>query len=245
MGAFAQLSGNPSQNAYLDAHVAVLLGRAEEGMKRLEAAIAANPADNDFLYNGACAYALAAAATDEKTLAAAVAAFGSPDSLTAVAFARQLAADDAQGAAWARRAVALAQRVVANGYRDYAHMAADDDLAAIRRLPAFQALLKDGHLDRAYGAVWHDSATMKSIETHGLDPAAQLERFRQLVGEGLRPAAISVEQIREDEPLLAATVWHRPYLAVAARVAQRDAGPTPPPRCFSWANRRRSGPCCA
>ena len=104
-------------------------------------------------------------------------------------------------------------------YHDYAHMAADEDLAYLRTLPGFRALLDQGHLDRRYSAVWHDSATRVSAETHALDPAANLARCRQLAAEGYRPVSLAVAETVPGLPLVGASVWHLPVVAEDDRVA--------------------------
>ena len=58
----------------------------------------------------------------------------------------------------------------------------DDDLALdpIRDDPAFAEVMKAGHPERRYAAVWSSEASVESTPIYGLDPAAQLEQCREL-----------------------------------------------------------------
>ena len=221
---YCQLPTKVSQQANLDAHLAALLGDEVEGMKRLEAALAAHApgwfarTDSSFLYDAAHAYALAAEAIDELELAHAASLAAFPG-FTAPLLLADLSARAGRPAAYAERAVDLLRQAVAAGYQDFAQLAADDDLAYLRRQPGFRALLEAGHLDRRYRGVWHESDLMTSAEAHALDPAALLARCRQLADEGYRPASLTVAEIVDGQPLLSACVWHRPILASADRVA--------------------------
>src|SRR5208337_4522424 len=52
------------------------------------------------------------------------------------------------------RAIRLLRTAIQNGYSDYNHMQEDSDLDPLRELPAFAVIMKAGHLDRSYAAVW-------------------------------------------------------------------------------------------
>ncbi|MCI0462942.1 MAG: formylglycine-generating enzyme family protein, partial [Gemmataceae bacterium] len=71
--------------------------------------------------------------------------------------------------------------------------------------------------ERAYAAVWQASADRVSEESHGLDPAGHLERCRALARQEYRPAALSVLALGPGQPLVTASVWHRPVVPEAAK----------------------------
>jgi serine/threonine protein kinase/formylglycine-generating enzyme required for sulfatase activity len=180
-----------------EALVAVLLGEDDKSLAELETALTQNPWEPSFLYNAACAYATASGAVK----------------------------DAAKARRYADRAVALLKDAVAQGYDNYDLMSDDSDLDAVRSHPGFAAVLALGHLEQQYAAVWRNSATREAQEVHGLDPEKHLERCRQLAAQGYRPVALSVSQTREGQPLVTASVWHRPIIAVTAQetLARRQA----------------------
>ena len=170
---------------YLDAVVSAVLGDDAEGMKRLEAMLAASTKESGMLYNAACACSLASRIVAKK--------------------------DTGKAKAYADRAVALLKDAVAGGYVDYLHMLSDPDLDPLREHPGFVEILKVGRLDHRYATVWHSSATLTSTEVHGLDPSEHLVRCRVLVAQGYRPASLSATETRTGQRLTA-SVWHLPVL---------------------------------
>jgi formylglycine-generating enzyme required for sulfatase activity len=205
---FQKLSTNASTRAYLDAVVAAHLGEDAEGLKRLEEALARNAPEVGFLYNAACAYAVAAQVVTRRGEGEAAAAPPPERAKT-----------------YAERAVALLREAVANGYQNYRQMQTDPDLDAVRDHAGFQALLSEAHLERQYAAVWHASPVLESAESHGLDPAAHLARGRELAGQGYRPVALSVLALGSGQPPATASVWHRPVVPEADKdaLARRQA----------------------
>jgi formylglycine-generating enzyme required for sulfatase activity/tetratricopeptide (TPR) repeat protein len=191
---FQELSTDAGQKAYADAVVSAFLGEDAAGMKRLEAGIAANGKDADFLYNAACACAVASRALVGK--------------------------DGAKAKRYSDRALALIKEAVANGYTNYLQMQTDPNLDPLREQPAFTQLLQVGRLERHYLAVWHPVAGFRSTEVHGLDPDQHLARCRSLVTQGYRPAAISgafvssslVGDDKGGGSIVSASVWHQPLV---------------------------------
>ena len=53
-------------------------------------------------------------------------------------------------------------------------------------------ILKGGHLDRIYAAVWTGDAGFEAIPVFGLDPGDHLKRCRELELEGYRMVSLSV-----------------------------------------------------
>ena len=71
-------------------------------------------------------------------------------------------------------------------------MQEDADLDPLRELPAFAEIMKAGHLDRSYAAVWTGDFRFEASPLLGLDPTAHLQRCRELVAQGYRMVALSV-----------------------------------------------------
>jgi hypothetical protein len=122
-------NGKESQKLYLAVIVAAELGQGtEEAMERLEAALKNQPQDAELHYDAARAYALASRAVTRK--------------------------DQARSKSLSERALSLLRKAIENGYVDYRHMQEDADLDPLRELPAFADIMKPGHLERSYAAVW-------------------------------------------------------------------------------------------
>jgi formylglycine-generating enzyme required for sulfatase activity/tetratricopeptide (TPR) repeat protein len=181
---YRKLRPHASSRVYLDAAVSAYLGEASEALKRLEAAIASNAKQADFLYDAACAYALASQLVARK--------------------------EAARSKAHAERAVALLRAAVANGYSNYYwHMQADPDLDPIREQPGFRALLESGKPGWPYAALWQASTAFASVEVHGYPPVAYLVRCRALAELGYHPASLSLAEAAASQPLVTASVWQR------------------------------------
>ena len=126
---FQKIGTDQSTKLYLSVIVAAELGEgAGEAFEKLEAALKSQPKDFDLAYNAACAYSLASQALGRK--------------------------DPAKRRVLADRAIGVLKTAIENGYSDYSHMQEDADLDPIRGLPAFGEIMKAGHLDRSYAAVW-------------------------------------------------------------------------------------------
>ncbi|HEV3021729.1 MAG TPA: SUMF1/EgtB/PvdO family nonheme iron enzyme, partial [Pirellulales bacterium] len=191
---FQSLVESPTSGPYLEAVVAARLGDDREGLARLDAVVAQHARDRWYLYDAACAYAVAAQVTAER--------------------------DSQRSHSLRQLAMELLLQAVGHGYDDFVHIRDEDDFNSLQELPAFRALLAQGHLERRYAAVFESSGEHVSQELHGLSPEEHLKRCRELVALGWRPAAISLGRVstphgtaRLAEPdqggVLAASVWHQ------------------------------------
>ena len=150
-------------------------------------------------YDAACAYALASQPLAKK--------------------------DPAKGRDRAERAIRLLQTAIQNGYSNYNHMQEDADLDPLRELPAFADIMKAGHLDRSYAAVWAGDFRFEADPLFGLDPTAHLQRCRELAAQGYRMVALSVARTSPEGPPITASVWHRPVITEETKdqLAERQA----------------------
>jgi len=122
-------SESESQKLYLAVIVAAELGQGtDELLERLVAALKEQPQDSELQYDAARAYALASRAVGRK--------------------------DQARSKSLSERALGLLRTSIENGYADYPHMQEDADLDPLREQPAFADIMKAGHPDRSYAAVW-------------------------------------------------------------------------------------------
>ena len=193
-------NGSESQKLYLAVIVAAELGQGtDEALERLEAALKNQPQDSELHYDAACAYALASQAVARK--------------------------DQARSKSLSERALSLLRKAIENGYADYRHMQEDADLDPLRELPAFADIMKPGHLDRSYAAVWTGDFRFEASPLFGLDPTTHLQRCRELASQGYRMVALSVARTSPEGPPITASVWHRPVITEETkdRLAERQA----------------------
>ncbi len=170
---------------YLAAVVAAELGEgADKAFETLEAAIQKQPEDADLRYDAARAFSLASRAISRS--------------------------DKAKGRQLAERCLQLLREAVKNDDADFGKMDEDADLDPIRDDPAFAEIMKAGHPDRRYAAVWSSDASFEATSIYGLDPAAHLQKCRELIAQGYRPVSWSASQTTTEGPLVTASVWHRP-----------------------------------
>jgi tetratricopeptide (TPR) repeat protein len=170
---------------YLAAVVAAELGEgADDALKALEAAIQKQPKDADLRYDAACAFTLASKA----------------DSRSDKTKARQLV----------ERCLQLLREAVNNDDADFAHLDEEADFDLIRDDPAFAEIMKAGHPDRRYAAVWSGDASFEATPLYGLDPAAHLQKCRELIAQGYRPVSWSASKTTTEGPPVTASVWHLP-----------------------------------
>ena len=122
-------------------------------------------------------------------------------------------------------ALQLLREAVKNDDADFGKMDEDADLDPIRDDPAFAEIMKAGHPDRRYAAVWSSDASFEATSIYGLDPAAHLRKCRELIAQGYRPVSWSASQTATEGPLVTASVWHRPVVTEEAkdRLAERQA----------------------
>ncbi len=186
---------------YLAAVVAAELGEgADKAFETLEAAIKKQPTDAELRYDAARAYSLASRAISRT--------------------------DKSKGRQRAERSLQLLKEAVKNDDADFGKMDEEGDLDPIRDDPAFAEIMKAGHPERRYAAVWSsDAADFEAIPLYGLDPVTHLQKCRELIAQGYRPASISVAGTTPGESLVTASVWHRPTVReeVKDQLAQRQA----------------------
>jgi serine/threonine protein kinase/formylglycine-generating enzyme required for sulfatase activity/tetratricopeptide (TPR) repeat protein len=189
-----------SQKLYLAVIVAAELGDGTDtALEALEAALKKRPQNSDLHYHAARAYALASQALAKK--------------------------DQAKGTELAERAIRLLGTAIENGYTDYQHMQDDADLDPLRELPAFAEILKAGHLDRSYTAVWSGDLLSEASPLLGLDPTSHLQRCRALVSQGYRMVSLSVARTSSDGEPVTTSVWRCPVITEETRdqLAKRQA----------------------
>ncbi|HKI19965.1 MAG TPA: SUMF1/EgtB/PvdO family nonheme iron enzyme, partial [Isosphaeraceae bacterium] len=197
---FQKLGTDNSTKLYLSVIVAAELGEgAGEAFEKLEDALRTQPKDVDLAYNAACAYSLAAQALGKK--------------------------DQAKRQSLADRAIGVLKTAIENGCSDYNHIQEDADLDPIRDLPAFVEIVKGGHPDRSYAAVWSGEPGFEASPIFGVDPAAHVQRCGELASQGFRMVSLSAVRISAGGPLIAASVWHRPVISEQAKdqLAERQA----------------------
>jgi hypothetical protein len=180
--------------------VAAELGEGpDKEIAAFDAALKKDPDDAELRYAAARAFALGSAAVSRK--------------------------DKAEGQNMAARALQLLQEGVRRGDADFGQI--DDDLALdpIRDVPGFTEIMKAGHPERCYAAVWSDETSFDSISLDGLDAAETLRRARAMAEQGYRPVAASAVRVAHGAELTAASVWHRPVVSEDAkdRLAERQA----------------------
>ena len=189
-----------SQKLSLAVIVAAELGDGvDQAFEKLDSALKTQSRDAALHYDAACAYALASQPLAKK--------------------------DPAKGRDRAVRAIHLLQTAIQNGYSDYNHMQEDADLDPIRDLPAFIEIMKVGHLDRSYAAVWTGDDRFEASPLFGLDPTTHLQRCRELASQGYRMVALSVARPSPEGPPITTSVWHRPVITEETRdqLAKRQA----------------------
>ena len=197
---FQKSDSTESSRLYLAVVVAAELGEGtDQAVDTLEAALKKQPQDSVLHWNAACAYSQASHAVARK--------------------------DQAKSKSLSERALSLLRKAIQNGYADYKHMQEDADLDPLRELPAFAEIMKAGHLDRSYAAVWSGDFRFEASPLLGLDPTAHLQRCRELASQGYRMVALSVSRTSTEGSPITASVWHRPVITEKTRdqLAERQA----------------------
>ncbi len=189
-----------SSTLYLAAVLSAELGKGtDQAFEALERAIKEQPKDADLLYHAVCAFSLASRAVSHS--------------------------DSTRGHQLAQRSLQLIRDLVKNGDAEFARMEEDADLDPIRDDPAFDEIMKAGHSDHRYAAVWNADANFEAIAISGHDFAAHEERCRELTAKGYRPVSWSVTRTTREGPVEIASLWHRPVVQEEAknRLAERQA----------------------
>jgi formylglycine-generating enzyme required for sulfatase activity len=185
---------------FLAAAVAAELGEGtEKALEALDTAIGKQPEGADLRYDAARAFSLAS----------------KPITRSGQEKSRK----------WADRALGLLQEAVKNGEADFGRIDDDPAFDPIRDSPGFVEVLKAGHPERRYAAVWSRDARFKAVPNYGLDPAAQLQRCRELASQGYRIVSLSVARTSTEGPPVTASIWHRPVITEQAKdqLAERQA----------------------
>jgi serine/threonine protein kinase/formylglycine-generating enzyme required for sulfatase activity len=184
----------------LPAVVAAELGEgADKAEDALELAIKKQPEDAVLRYDAAGAFSLASRAVSRR--------------------------DKTKGRELSERSLQLLREAVKHGDIDFGKMDEDGDLDPIADEPAFAEIMKAGHPNRRYAAVWHTDANLEATPLYGLDPAAHLQKCQEMIAQGYRPVSLSVARSTPDGPLVTASVWHRPTIQedVKDQLAERQA----------------------
>jgi formylglycine-generating enzyme required for sulfatase activity/tetratricopeptide (TPR) repeat protein len=186
---------------YLSAIVAAELGEdAEKPFEALEAVMKQQPDFAELRYDAARACSLA--------------------------FRAMSRTNKVKGRQLAERSLQLLRELVKNGDADFGEMDDNPDLDPIRDDSAFAEIMKAGHPERRYAAVWSsDALYFEAITLSGLDPATHLQNYRELITQGYRPASLSVARTPPGESFLTVFVWHRPTVQEETkdRLAERQA----------------------
>ncbi len=171
----------------------------EDPLRALDAMIEKRPEDDEITYAIARAFAFASRPIAER--------------------------DSTKGRRIAARAIRLLEEAVRRGDADYGRIDNDPALDPIRDEPAFVALMKAGHPERRYAAVWSDESSVQDQVIEGRDPTEHRERARKLMTDGYYPVALSVARIGPEGRLLSTSVWHRKVISEQEkdRLARRQA----------------------
>jgi formylglycine-generating enzyme required for sulfatase activity len=189
-----------SQKLYLAVVVAAIVDEGtDKALEAIETALKKQPEESVLYYNAACAYSLASGALAQK--------------------------DHARSQTFSERAIGLLRKAIQIGYANYQHMQEDADLDPLRVLPAFADIMKSGHLDRSYAAIWKQEDRFEATPFYGLDPATHLQRCRGLVLESYRIASLSIARTSPEGASVTASVWHRPVMPEEKKdqLAERQA----------------------
>lgn len=164
------------------------------GLQRLRESPQVRDGDLKWLYNSACACAIASQAFAQRN-------------------------DLQQSSELARESAHLLKLAVAQGFRDFPAIRNDCDLEPIRDSAEFQTILAAGHLEMSFTALWERNLEFESVELHGLNPADHRVRCRELAAAGFRPVSIAgpILPVAADPIEVAGSVWQRPRVADVLR----------------------------
>ena len=129
-----------------------------------------------------------------------------------------------EGASARRPGPPIAEEAVRDDDADFGRMDDDPAFDPIRDDPAFVAIMKDGHPDRRYAAVWSSEASVEISRSRARARRAPRACPGARRG-GYRPVALSVAPTMPEGPLVATSVWHRPVVSEQDkdRLAERQA----------------------
>jgi serine/threonine protein kinase/formylglycine-generating enzyme required for sulfatase activity len=189
-----------SSKLFLSVVVAAAAGAGlDNALGALEAGIKKQPANAELRYKAARAFSLASRDCSST--------------------------DKAKSRQFAERSLQLLREAVKNDDADFGRMDEDPDLDPIRQDPSFTEIMKAGHPERRYAAVWTTDANFEAIPIYGLDPPAHLQKCRELVAQGYRPVSLSLARTTAEGPLVTGSVWQRPVISEETKdgVAERQA----------------------
>ena len=189
-----------SSKLYLAAVVGAELGEgADRALDALDAALKKNPEDSLLRSDAARAYSLVSKAV--------------------------FRSDKTKAHRLAERCLQLLREAVKNDDADFGKMDEDGDLDPIRDDPAFTEIMKAGHPDRRYSAVWNSDASFEPISISGFDPTSHLQRCRDLIAQGYRPVSWAATRTSPEGSPITASVWHRPTVSEETKdqLAERQA----------------------
>jgi tetratricopeptide (TPR) repeat protein len=132
------------------AEVALYLGNAERAFKALDRAVEANPTESALLFEAARAHGRAAQLMQARQGMWVAGLAASPLSWPSLALPPRMG----KASRHAERALALLERALASGYRDFAAVQSDTDLEVVHRLPGYRALQAQHGMRRSYAGVW-------------------------------------------------------------------------------------------
>jgi formylglycine-generating enzyme required for sulfatase activity len=189
-------SKEPARVNWLESYLVATDGDLDGAVKRIEEGPAKNSKDPDVLYLAANGFGV----------------------LTEIAQTRW----PDRAPALANRAMEFLQAAVDAGFKVTARVRDDEDFDAVRQHPKFVALLRQARLSDRYSGLWQVDRTLEGTEIHGLSPAEQQKRARELAAQGYRPAAVAVFRPDPDAPPITASVWHRPRVTEPDKQALAD-----------------------
>ncbi|MGE3780576.1 MAG: tetratricopeptide repeat protein, partial [Pirellulaceae bacterium] len=121
-----------------------------------------------WLYNAACAHAVAVSALEQ---------------------------DAESSANLAHEALDLLRRAVTAGFPHPSAIWSDPDLNSIRHRDEYRKILADAGFGHSISSVWGTSSAYESVVLHGIPPRELRARCQELVAQHYRPVAISVANV--------------------------------------------------
>jgi eukaryotic-like serine/threonine-protein kinase len=172
---------------------------AVKAFEALNAAIGKRPRDRELRYDAARAFSLASPVI--------------------------LRTDEAAGRQLAERCLQLLRELITDDDADFGKMDEDASFDPVRDERAFARIMKHGHPDRRYAAVWSSDSRIEASPIYGLRPADHLRKCQELIAQNFRPVSLSVSETDTPGPVVTASVWHRPVISEETkdRLAERQA----------------------
>ena len=104
-------------------------------------------------------------------------------------------------------------------------MQEDADLDPLRDLPAFAEIMKAGHLDRSYAAVWTGDFRFEASPLFGLDPPLTSSSAGNWCHRAIAWSPSRSPGLPQRDRPITASVWHRPVITEETKdqLAERQA----------------------